>query len=121
MYGNRPPKSLSGQIRRVLAFILHRASQFGIVHPKRNLMPFAAARKKNCQRRAPASAAQNCDPAHSASFSFLLNENFGSVPSTSLCRFASCLYTMSIAAASEQTVTEIGGAKCGEKKKKTYS
>src|SRR6266404_1929023 len=117
MYGNRKPKRLPGQVRRVLALISHRARQFGIVHPKRDLMPFSVAREKNCQRRAPAPATQNRDPAHSASFSFLLNENFGSVPSTSRCKFASCLYTMSIAAASEPTVTEIGGAKCGAQKK----
>src|SRR5882762_4294734 len=50
-------------------------------HPKRNFMRLAAARKHDRQRRSQASAAENGDLPHSASF-FLPKEKRGSVPST---------------------------------------
>src|SRR5712692_247019 len=80
----------AGEIRLVFMLAADRFDAFGIVHPKRNFVRLAAARKHNRQRRTPASRTENGDLCHSVSF-FLPNEKRGSVPSTSRCRLPSCL------------------------------
>src|SRR5258708_24551899 len=90
MYPNVLRQFRAGKICFIFAFAADRFGESGIVHPKRDFVRFAAARKQDRQRGAPASAAKNGDLRHSVSF-FLPKEKRGSVPSTRRCRLASCL------------------------------
>src|SRR5260370_39504154 len=80
----------AGKIRFIFTLAADRFSESGVVHPKRDFVRLAAARKHNSKRSAPAAAAENGDFRHSVSF-FFPKEKRGSVPSTRRCRVTACL------------------------------
>src|SRR5262245_39615231 len=87
--------NLFGQLEsRKIGFVFARKRDFGgaipIVDPQRNFMRVPASRENERERRAPASAAENGDPAHSDPL-LLRNEKRDSRPSTRRWIFASCL------------------------------
>src|SRR6266849_7589505 len=82
--------AMSRQISAVFAVALDGFRQRGIVDPQRNVVLASCARQHDRESGAPASAAENGDPAHAASL-FLPKENFGSSPRTSRWTLPSCL------------------------------